>query len=71
MTLLKDKTWDPAQAAKAQADYCEAHEMPMFAPADGWCNACGNNIYADSFSVEEAGKKLITGCPICHHSFVE
>lgn len=72
--------FDPAISAKAQAAYCDEHELPMFAPADGHCPRCGYNIYLPvngshsavmGITVEEAGSRLITGCPICNYSFVE
>lgn len=69
------KTYDPAAAAKAQEAYCDAHEIPMFAPIN--CPRCGHGIYDPypnpnlCYSVEDAGSKLITGCPYCHYSFVE
>lgn len=75
-----DKTYDPIKAAKAQDTYCDQHEIPHFAPSDGCCYSCGRNIYqlgkySDGspcgISVEEAGSRLVTGCPYCHYSFVE
>ena len=75
------KVFDPIAAAKAQAQFCEDHELPLFAPDNGWCIACGRNIYEPytcrrgnetvtyGITVEYAGKKLITGCPFCHTSF--
>lgn len=76
------KTFEVIQAAKAHEAYCNAHEVPMFAPSNGWCNACGRNIYEPytfrgredhtyGICVEEAGKRLISSCPHCNHSFVE
>ena len=76
-------TYDPIEAAKAQERYCNEHEIPVFAPRNGWCHSCGRNIYEPytyrgredntyyGISVEEAGSRLITGCPHCNHSFVE
>lgn len=72
--------FNPKLAAKAQEDYCERNECPMFAPRDGLCYRCGYNIFLPfngshgamlGITVEEAGRKLITGCPICNYSYVE
>lgn len=79
---MNNQTFNPTEAAKAQATYCDQHEIPMFAPSDGNCWACGRNIYDPmtyrghedhtyGISVEEAGKRLISSCPHCNHSFVE
>lgn len=74
--------FDPIEAAKAQEAYCDQHEVPMFAPSNGWCNACGRNIYEPytyrgredhtyGISVEEAGQRLISSCPHCNTTFVD
>jgi len=73
--------FNPIEAAKAQEDYCNEHELPMFAPANGICYRCCNNIYDPityrdhdkvyGISVEDAGNQLITSCPHCNYSFVE
>lgn len=65
--------FDPAAAAKEQEAYCERHELPMFAPESGICPRCGRSIFQgpSGISVEEAGRRLITGCPHCDMSFVE
>ena len=46
-----------------------------FAPSDGKCYRCNNNIYENTsttsgYSVERASREMITGCPHCHYSFV-
>lgn len=64
------ETFDRKKAAEAQSKFAQEHECPMFAPIEGWCYHCGRNIY-EQISVEEAGKRLITGCPHCYHSFVD
>ena len=67
-------------AAEAQKQYAEAHECPMFAPKNGWCYHCGQNIYEPlktnggmlyGYSVEYCSEHLITGCPFCHHTFAD
>lgn len=67
-------------AIKAQK---EVTDGVVFAPSDGVCWHCGRNIYEEhailkgnvvigktGYSVEEAGRVLITGCPHCHYSFI-
>lgn len=75
-----DNNYNPVLAAKAQEEYCDAHEIPHFAPRDGHCYHCGRNIYLPTngsrgtvygYSVEYAENHLITGCPHCNYSFVE
>ncbi len=72
--------FNPVQAAKAQAKYCNEHECPEFAPSDGRCYHCGMNIYMPTngphgavrgITVEKAASTLVTGCPHCNYSFVE
>lgn len=78
-------TYDPKAAVAAQKKYCEENNAPFFAPNEmiGFrCYYCNHNIYLpvrspitceviDGVSVEEASKRLITGCPFCHHSYVD
>lgn len=67
-----DLHFNAAEAAEAQAKYCEKNEVPMFAPNNGRCVCCGRNIYdVGGISVETAGKKMITGCPFCDASFCD
>ena len=79
---MNDLIFDPAAAAKAQENYCEQHEVPMFAPSNGICDHCGRNIYDPityrghenktyGISVEQAGKRLITSCPHCNASYTD
>jgi len=76
------KTYNPIEAAEAQKHYCDRQEVPLYAPANGWCSRCGRNIYEPytyrgkeeqtyGISVDEAGSRLITSCPHCNYSFVE
>ena len=78
-------TYDPAKAVAAQEKYCEENNAPFFAPNArcGYrCYYCNQNIYMplanlfdgdaiEGVSVEEAGSRLITGCPFCHYSYVD
>lgn len=75
-----ENNFNPTKAAAAQEAYCEQHDLPMYAPRNGLCYHCGYNIFMPvnrskgavlGITVEEAGAKLITGCPICNYSFVE
>lgn len=76
------ETFDSAKAVKAQNDYCEENKSPHFAPSDGRCWKCNQDIYAkdgktrrgkvvDGISVERVGTELITGCPFCNWSYCE
>lgn len=76
------KTYDSILAVAAQNRYCDEHELPLFAPTNGWCFNCGCNIYepytyrgredrTSGISVEEAGAKLITSCPHCGVTFTD
>ena len=65
-------------AAAAQIEYAAAHDCPMFAPKNGWCWHCGNNIYDPmktksgviyGYSVEYAEEHLIISCPFCKNGF--
>ncbi|MBP5461899.1 MAG: hypothetical protein J6Y20_07230 [Lachnospiraceae bacterium] len=65
------------KAIMNQAQYCKDHETPHFAPRSGKCEFCGRFIYKtdandmNGYSPEYAKEHLITGCPICHKSFVD
>lgn len=78
--MSTDARFNPKQAAAAQEAYCETEGIPMFAPYDGICYHCGRNIFLPTngsrgavygITVEEAGHRLITGCPHCNFSYVE
>ena len=78
--MTPNTNFNPDAAMKAQIRYCDTHEVPMYAPSNGLCFHCGYNIYLPingshgavyGITVEDAGKRLITSCPFCNHSFVE
>ena len=77
MEMVKEavKTYNPREAVKAQEEYCSKINAPFFAPNGNnmyRCYYCNQNIYKDGgISVEEAGSKVITGCPFCHYSYVD
>lgn len=54
---------------KAQNKYCRENSIPRFAPFDGKCFGCKRNIY-ERYTIGEASKGLLTGCPWCNMSFV-
>jgi hypothetical protein len=53
-----------------QRKYCDENNVPCFAPRydHSWC--CGKNIW-EKISEKKASGEWITGCPICHRSFVD
>lgn len=70
--MTNTKIYDHKEAIKAQRDYCNRRKVPHFAPFDGICYSCGANIYSPrGISVEEAGSRLISGCPFCGRTYVD
>lgn len=71
--LELDHTWDSRKAIRAQQEYCDEHRLPIFAPHDGRCPACFEDIYhyPGGYSVGWAGHNLVTACPFCATSYVE
>lgn len=87
--------WNIQEAVAAQEEYCKrlAVKNPKdwmaknfargegFAPRNGWCWSCHENIYQEGLqtrygwrngiSVERAGSELTTGCPFCNRSYVD
>ena len=77
--------YNVAAARKAQTNYCDDHGLPHFAPFDGICYSCHQQIYAPlehrnpydgrktytGIPVDLAATTLITGCPHCSSSFCE
>lgn len=80
---MEGQTFNPIEARKAQAEYCEKTKEPHFAPYSGKCYSCNTNIYEQKeqsykdrkwltgISVEEASKSLVTGCPHCNRSYCD
>jgi len=77
-----ERTYDTTKAIKAQEAYCNEHEIPMFAPRNGWCTRCGRNIFEPytyrreplqtcGITVEDAGIRHITSCPHCNATFCD
>ena len=79
MEEIKGIKYKSAQAKEKQREYCKEHSLPHFAPDDGICFSCGQNIYrpiehkgyVTGISVERAGKELITGCPHCNRTYCD
>ena len=70
--MTNTKIFDTKEAIKAQRDYCNRRKVPHFAQLDGICYSCGANIYGPrGISVEEAGSRLISGCPYCRRTYVD
>ena len=59
-------------AIDRQKHLCETQNLPHFAPSDGKCYDCGNNIYQDMPNSQGyTGLSFVTGCPHCHYSYCE
>lgn len=78
--------FDVQKSIEAQQKYCEENQAPHFAPKDGRCWSCNQNIYApghhvwkgksdgrdsSGISVEKASRELVTGCPHCFRSYCD
>lgn len=57
------------EAIASQKTFCEENKIPMFAPQDGFCFSCGQQIYTRK--ANQASKEHITGCPYCHRSYCD
>lgn len=64
----QNETATRAEKIAAQKELCNKNDYPHFAPGDGNCFRCHNNIY-DKISLEKAKTQLITGCPHCNYSY--
>lgn len=70
--MADNKRHNILEAALAQEKYCDRHGFLQFAPSDGRCWKCSENIYNDKgYSVDLAGSHVITGCPHCNASFCD
>ena len=73
------KEYNIEKSIKAQSLLVNAKSFPYFAPTNGVCYRCRNNIYTeikkDEYSsgidVEQAATSLVTGCPHCHRSYCD
>jgi len=69
---FENEAWNEQvrSAIAAQKQYCEDNHDPLFAPDDGFCWSCGEQIYANGYE-NQAATTLITGCPHCHRSYID
>lgn len=61
----------------AQKKYCIEKKVPHFAPDNGICWSCNQNIYLpgkDGYAgvpLEKASTQHITGCTHCHRTYCD
>lgn len=78
--------YDVEESINAQKKYCEEHQAPHFAPNNGRCWSCNQNIYepgrhvwkgksdgreSSGITVEKAASELVTGCPHCNRTYCD
>lgn len=76
---FKEEDFNVNEAIKGQREYWEKNKAPDFAPSDGICWRCHNQIYApvknsgyvSGITIEYAKTRLVTGCPHCHRSYCD
>ncbi len=76
---FKEEDYNVHEACVAQKEYCVKNEAPDFAPSNGRCWRCKQNIYepikhetyVTGITVEYAKTKLVTGCPHCNRSYCD
>lgn len=74
---MESQLFSPSAAIEAQKKYCADNRLPLFAPHDGICNRCTNNIYRrkvsgtdqTGISVEKASTAHVLDCPHCRLSY--
>lgn len=54
----------------ANRRFCKEKGWPNFAPRDGFCWSCGEQIF-NHISLETASSQDITGCPCCSRSYCD
>ncbi|PPL04963.1 hypothetical protein SAMN05444682_101760 [Parapedobacter indicus] len=72
-------TFNVDEAIKAQKNYQQENKCPAFAPSNGICWKCKQQIYSEKdhgryktgISVEKASTQLVTGCPHCNRSYCD
>lgn len=76
------ESYDKIKAIEGQIKHCKEKGYPYFAPNDGVCWDCNQQIYSEGksrwsgriskgISVERASSELITGCPHCNRSYCD
>lgn len=82
VNYMATTTYNISKAIKAQEWHCKTKILPHFAPKNGICWSCHQNIYSvkgrtrygketSGYSVERAAGQLITGCPFCSRSYCD
>jgi hypothetical protein len=66
----QETKYDVEKAIEGQKLYWAATGAPQFAPSNGICFSCKEQIY-NRISVKEATTKLVTGCPYCNRSWCD
>ena len=74
--MCDTQEYNVQKAIRAQAQFCDLRDAPLFAPSDGVCHRCRNNIYKASvyragISLIQAAMTHITSCPHCHATFLD
>jgi len=69
---MEEKKLTVKEFIENQKKYCEETKTPFFMPDRNRCWSCGGQFITQLIKDGETGRnKLITGCPICHRSFVD
>ena len=64
LTSFDNELWNPT--IRARIEQQKKANGPFFAPTDGFCWSCGNQVF-----LKEDGVELITGCPNCCRSYCD
>ena len=59
------------QFIKNQEKYCKEKDAPFFMPSNGRCYKCNRDIIPKLIEKGEDGSSLVTGCPLCYHSYCD
>ena len=65
----EDREYMQSLATK-QTEFCKENGLKRFAPYDGLCPRCNNQIY-ERFTPEEAEDSHISYCPFCYADFTD
>ncbi len=74
--MCDTQEYNVRKSIRAQERFCNMVEKPLFAPYDGYCTGCNNNIYKSSkshsgISLIMAAMTHITSCPHCNKTFLD
>ena len=70
---LIDNVYDGCEVrikSRAQQEMCDKFHAPLFAPEDGICYYCNEQIY-EHIPLDIATNEHITSCPICSHTYCD